>query len=71
MNERYTPEDYETLRKTEFVFKERMQYVEIEKARLYTTERAQLVLDEIKAEAIEARREVYVALGLELPEILY
>lgn len=66
MNEqRLNKEDYETLRKAQFVYDEQMRHIEEERGHLYTTEHNKEILNEIEAEAIEMRKEVFIALGLE------
>ena len=72
MNERiYTPEDYETLRVAQFRFDEQMRNVENERGHLYTTEHNREILNDIEEEIIAERKEIFIALGLEAPEILY
>jgi len=68
MNEqRYTPEDYETLKDAQFRYEERMQNVERERIAAYTTQQRKLSLKEIENEIIAERRQIFVALGLEEP----
>ncbi len=68
MNERHTQEDFETLRKAQFVYEERMRHVESERAHLYTTEYNREILDEIELEIIAERKKIFIALGLEEPD---